>query len=462
MTKLYLIRRNLDTFLGPYTAGEIKEAFQKMQFGLQDEISGHCGPWLILESTDKIRKTYPEIARLIFEDMQSWGMSSPDAIKMTGSGIKEINGGKSSVFSGLGWAIALLVIAALALASAIYFAVTGKTIPFPRESETPFLFEEIKSIAEKQDGPGISRFVEKNLSEITERITRSKKPELQWLPYVRHYAFGFDNLLGNSPPSATTYPLGSIDGLPQRFLRGDGLSHLPLDCSEKAWLARWRGAIRSLNEMVTQAKLVNTHWARLLAWDPHWIRRRDHKGWLKGESYFLGCTYMAEQALKEIFADPSVVSSAGDWEKLGLNKVKNRLTWILEVQKSGLWSNQPTMPQPNDLLSLWTCYESALEIRHLAQCREAFTGGSDESTASYSDERFGWNLIRLILSAKGNLPSEVVQAMNQLLPKVQKGDQYTKLDYRFEIKVWRSLVKQPTGVEKVVEKSLLESPEIRL
>jgi hypothetical protein len=462
MTKLYLIRRNLDTFIGPYSAAEIKEAFQKMQFGLQDEISGHCGPWIPLESTDKIRKAYPEIARLIFEDMQSWGVSSPEAIKVTGSGVKELRSTKSSIFSGLGWAIALLLIAALALASAIYFAVTGKTIPFPRDSETPFLFEELKSIADKQDGPGISRFVEKHLVEITDRITRAKKPELQWLPYVRHYAFGFDNLLGNGPSSAASASLGAIDGLPMRFLRGDNLSHIPMDCSEKAWLARWRGAIRTLNEMVTQARLVNSHWARLLSWDPHWIRRREHKGWLSGESYFLGCTYMAEQALKEIFADPSVVTNSADWEKLGLNKVKTRLNWILEVQKSGLWSNQPTMPQANDLLSLWTCYESALEIKHLAQCRDAYTGGSDENSASYSDERFGWNLIRLILGARGNLPNDVIQAMNQLLPKIQKGDQYNKFDYRFEIKLWRALLKQPTNIEKIIEKSLVESPEIHL
>lgn len=171
---------------------------------------------------------------------------------------------------------------------------------------------------------------------------------------------------------------------------------------------------------------------------------------------------MAEQALKELFSDVTLVSQSGDWEKLGLTKVKTRLAWLVETQKSGAFNTQPTLPQSGDLLSLWTCYESSAEVKHLAQCRDSFTAPMDETTQSYSDDRFGWNLLRIVMASKTPPPTEVLQAMTQLLPKIQKGDQFSRLDYRIEIKIWRAIVKQPTMIDKILEKSQQESSEFRL
>ncbi len=448
MTKLYLIRRNLETFIGPLSAPELKDSFQKMEFGLQDEISGSCGSWITLDNTEKLRKHYPEIARIVLDDQGNWAVSNHDTSHSNlGASSKQKSRKKPHTLSGLGWAISLLVIAAIALSSAIYFAITGKLLILTKEQDNPYLFDELKTLQDRQDEIGLAKFMDKNLREIVERTTRPKKAELQWMPYLRSHAFKYD---------------GSIEGLPHRLLRGEGMTHTPMDCSLKTWNTRWRGAIKSINELVQQYRLVNNHWARILAWDPHWIRRRDHKGWLKGESYYLGCTLMAEQALKELFSDVTLVSQSGDWEKLGLTKVKTRLAWLVETQKSGAFNTQPTLPQSGDLLSLWTCYESSAEVKHLAQCRDSFTAPMDETTQSYSDDRFGWNLLRIVMASKTPPPTEVLQAMTQLLPKIQKGDQFSRLDYRIEIKIWRAIVKQPTMIDKILEKSQQESSEFRL
>lgn len=448
MTKLYLIRRNLESFIGPLSASDMKDAFQKMQFGLQDEICGNCGTWIALDNVEKIRKYYPEVARTVLDDHANWATSSLESIQNpNGASSKKGSKKKPSPLSGLGWAIALLVIAAVALSTAIYFAITGKILILPKDQDNPYLFDELKSIQDRQDETGMIRFMDKNLSEIVDRVTRTKKPEPQWLPYLRSHAFRYD---------------GEVEGLPFRMLRGEGMSHTPMDCSLKTWNTRWRGAIKSINELVQQYRLVNNHWARILAWDPHWIRRRDHKGWLKNESYYLGCSLMAEQALKDLFTDTTLVSQSGDWDKLGLTKVRSRLIWLVESQKSGVWSPQPLLPQTDDLLSLWTCYESSQEVKHLAQCRDAFTATMEDGSQSYSDERFGWNLLRIVMNSKTPPPAEVIQAMTQLLPKIQKGDQYSRLDYRIEIKIWRQIIKQPNTIDKILEKIQQESSEVRL
>ena len=77
MAKLYLIRRNLEGFSGPMSLMELKDAFKRMQFGLSDEVSGHCGPWVTMDNLEKVKKTYPEVARIVYEDLASeWGVSS--------------------------------------------------------------------------------------------------------------------------------------------------------------------------------------------------------------------------------------------------------------------------------------------------------------------------------------------------------------------------------------------------
>src|SRR4051812_38773305 len=92
MSKFYLIRRNLEAFIGPMTLAEMKEAYKRMQFGLQDEVSGHCGPWVSFDNIERVRKHYPEVARIVSEDMLAgWGVSQPEAVRLAPEETKRID-----------------------------------------------------------------------------------------------------------------------------------------------------------------------------------------------------------------------------------------------------------------------------------------------------------------------------------------------------------------------------------
>jgi len=36
-----------------------------MELGLQDEVAGHCGSWVVLENFKDLKKNYPEIAEVV-------------------------------------------------------------------------------------------------------------------------------------------------------------------------------------------------------------------------------------------------------------------------------------------------------------------------------------------------------------------------------------------------------------
>ncbi len=49
----------MERFLGPYSLKQVKEAYGRMEFGLQDEISGSLRQWVAFDDFESIRKHYP-------------------------------------------------------------------------------------------------------------------------------------------------------------------------------------------------------------------------------------------------------------------------------------------------------------------------------------------------------------------------------------------------------------------
>lgn len=446
MAKLYLIRRNLESFSGPMSLIEMKAAYKRMQFGLQDEVSGHCGPWVTFEDLARIKKNYPEIARIVNEDMLAgWGVSDHGS-KLVNEDTRKLD---VKATRGIGLALTFLVIALVAFAAAVYMAngsrMSGKN--HDGDSLTP---EQAMTLLNGGDELGFSALIEDDLPDLVERATRVKRPETAWLPILRHYAFMNEGQLPNFPP---------------KLLRGEGADFSPVDCSLKSWRKRWRDSLKTWNDFLGKKRLIRQHWSYLLAWDPHWIRRREMTGWLPGENYYTGCLTIADKALTEMFSDATLVSSAADWEKMGINKIKQRLSWLVETSKTG----QAGMPFPSassNVLAGWTCLEAARDVKELQKCRDVIgapQGSLDQDIwASYSEERFGWNLLRLVIPMKGALPPELLTLLTQQSTKMNKTDHFTRFDYRVELKLMRILLKQVTPIEKAVEKSQAEFPEVRL
>jgi len=439
MAKLYLIRRNLETFAGPMTLSEMKEAYKRMQFGLQDEVAGHCGPWVVFENLTAVKKHYPEIARIVNEDMLAgWGISDHNA-RLINEDTRRIEVRR---VRGAGLAVTFLVIAVVAFAAAIYMA-NGSHLSGKAKGQQGFISpEEPQALLDRGDHAGFEAYMDEHAGEMVGRIVRARKPELQWLPYLRYYAFQHD---------------GVVNGLPPKYLRGGVATAAPIDCSLKMWHRRWRASIKSWNDLIVQRKLPLAHWARILAWDPYWIRRRDNRGWIGTQNFYVGCLTMANHAMADLLADPSLVSTAADWDRMGATKIKQRLQWLLEMARDGR-SSVPTAVTAGNNLSIWTCFEAAHDVKGLAKCRDGTAGSTAlDPWQAYNDERYAFNLLRLAVTETAPLPSDLAAALAQQTQRIGKSDHFTRFDYRSELKLLHNLTQTGGGAtEKAAAKATSE------
>lgn len=444
MPKLYLIRKGLESFVGPMTLAEMKEAHKRMGFGLQDEVSGHCGPWVIFEDLERIKKYYPEVARIVNEDMLAgWGVSN-HGVPLKEAAPEETRRLQAKPSRSFGFAVAFLVIAVLAFAAAVYMANNGRFSGKLKDGGEEPVLEQAQGFLDRRDSIGFDQYMEANLEGIVRKTVLAKNGESPWLPHLRLFAFSHE---------------GAVKDLDPKLLRGATAASAPSDCSLRTWRKRWRASVKQWAQQANERKLVRgAHWSRLLAWDPHWIRRRDSKGWPTGLNYYVMCLSMADKALAEVAADPSLVTTAADWDKLGMPKLRQRLTWVLEMAKDGQ-STQSFQADASNPMSSWNCFEGARDLKSLARCREGASEPSDPWT-SYNDERYAWNVVRLAAKEKGVPTPELLDLVAKVTAKINKADYFTRFDYRPEHKFARGLGKS-SPVEKSVEKVQGEFTDVK-
>ena len=441
MAKLYLIRRNLEAFTGPMTLMELKDAYKRMQFGLQDEVSGHCGPWVTLENLERVKKQYPDVARIVHEDMVgAWGVATDSDAKFIKAASKRA---KVKSTRGVGLAMVFLAIAIAAFVAAIYMAnsarMSSKAKEQPDHNIKP---EDAQSLLEKGDREGFNRLMQTNIIGIVEQVQQQKVYADAWLPYLRSYVFSHD---------------GQMAGLDPKILRGTAIA--PVDCSLKMWSGRWRGSYRDWNEFLSDHKLVHAHWARILAWDPNWIKHRDNKGWLSTENYYSACLTMAQRALNDLVAEGALSLNRSELDRMGLNKIKSRLEWQISSIKGAAMPEVSSDPTAS--LAGWTCLEAAHDLTSLQKCRAALARSNDIWN-EYNEERFGWNLLRLASAIRGAIPTELSNQISQLAGKMHQEDHFTRFDYQTEARLLNAFVTRELSPVKSAEQAQPELPNVKL
>ena len=453
MAKLYLVRRNLETFAGPMTLVEMQEAYKHMQFGLQDEVAGHCGPWVTFENLERIKKQYPEVARIVHEEMMAgWNVNSDSEGKLINEDTKRL---AIKSVRGVSLAVFFLVVAVVAFIAALYMASAGKTaVKAKEQQESALRPRDLDGMLERRDSAGFDRYIELHRGELVAQVSQRQTLDEGWLPYLRHFAFAHE---------------GQIVGLNPKYLRGSAAAATPVDCSLQIWRRRWRSSSNDWNDLLLGHELVRAHWARLMAWDPYWIKRREHTGWIGTQNYYAACLSMADKALTEVGADLVKVMPTEEWDQLGYARLKARLAWLQASLKGTTVAAVAVIPEAAKVLvndsssvGLWTCFETAADLSALTRCRRGMSGAKDTTWQAYNDERYGWNLLRLAASTHGTLPADMRGLMLQFGPKINKEDHFTRFDYRPEASLFLVLTRSNIPAEKVVEKAQTEFPSVKL
>lgn len=458
MPQLYLIRRENRIFLGPMTIEAFREGLRKMTFGLQDEVAGNCGKWVILDNEEQIRKNYPELVGIISAELPvAWRemtghakqiskkdqkvkavkakererSSSTSSRRSSGGDLESYGRSRKNRANAL--LFAFIAVAVLAIAAGLYMKTREE--PLPQVTE-------IAALAQKSDPNEFLNEMGNRIIPIVSKINRGKDPQNTWLPYLRMYAF---------------YTNGTVDNLPIKVLRGTVPASAPQDCSVDSWKKRWRESAPQTAAWLNGKSLVRTQMTRALSWDPHWIRRRAVKGWLKPRNWFEGCLMSATVALRGLATEVNLGADAGVMTVDMLAAVSRRLQAELEIIQTGHTS---LSGDSTTVLGSLTCMDQAENFAALQRCRTKF---ADVGLQQFSDEHANWQWVRLALASPTNpIEPALLADINQGISKLVSEDTMSKLDFSPELRFLQLLQQQTGKLDGVVERVGSEFADVRL
>jgi hypothetical protein len=418
MERLYLIRVGMERFLGPYTLKQVQEAYHKMQFGLQDEISGSLRQWVTFDNIEGIRRHYPELVQLIHSEMMSgWGItvaptpSVPNArMRMGGTSFNRTSAGRGVIF-----AAAFAVLLALILGFLSYR--DGEWVnPIAYLKDRSYY--QAKSYLGDRYNPRFEGYMDRNRHDITQAM-KKKKGSVQWLPYVRSVAYAKD---------------GRWEGLSPKRLRGATDSFLPQDCSVAAWDERWRDSKNDWLAFLEGRRLPREEWSRVLMMDTHWIKNRSPMaGWMEPGSYHEACLRTALKSLVKLNND----DATGDGKI-----ILSRLRW----QLGAISGTSPTEEyEMSGTLWAMSCLEDAHAADDLKNCFN-----SVKVRGPWQEFFEAMILVRrmaLLVADDAQLAEIPLRELQNLLAAYTPKAPELFLDYMEEVKFYQEIIAQKGNVK---------------
>ena len=437
--KLYLVRRNLETIYGPMNFDEFRRGFEHMEFGLQDEISGHCRTWVFLENGKALKTNYPEIHKYVFQNLNTWSDSLQHNSFKRGINRSMLRSKQNKVFA------TLLVIFVFLL---IFYA--RKEGVFNSRKDEFSAKDAVKMLRQEK----YAHLDDKIKSMLPQILSTQKKGGefFEWLPVLRWYAFQ-----GN----------GEIPGIPGRIIRGVAADHLPEVCSYSKFRNLYLKSVPKWQDFLVKKELIEESWAQILSWDPHWIKRRVQAGWIKPESYPAACISMGLQVFSTLHSDSefteTIAGVYGGKAQSLQDTIKNRFAWISYIVNSTSKPHMdPLLPKKN-LTDQWSCMEAATNLAQLTSCHES-TKKDKDGWRAYGENRFLFNLVRLLVHGSEDSRKKILaDFFGDQNPSVFTAtDPFNSSDLRAELTFLRTLLRENGDKEKSFNRVRIEHLEVDL
>jgi hypothetical protein len=276
MPRLYLVRRQLENFLGPYTAKEVEQQYDSLTFGSADEIAGNCGPWVCFEQKSKIKEFYPEIYSLMSSKLNSAAPRSHEEKK-----IRPSSRSKSKRFKNR-----LLLVVAVLIISVVGYLKSDQLLYLIDENHVSLELDEAKHLIATSQKDKFMRYLQLNIEQAVSKATENSAGYHRWIPILRAYSFW-----GN----------GSVKNLNNAAIRGRDRFFAPKNCTKAAWQKRWLKAKNELYPFIQGEYSSPKVWIRALLWEPQWISwRGNHKGWIVPKNYYALCSEMALKSFQSV------------------------------------------------------------------------------------------------------------------------------------------------------------------
>jgi hypothetical protein len=399
MKRYYLIRRKLETFLGPMTLDEVRSSFQKLEFGGQDEICGHCGKWVVIEDSPRLRQHYPEVSDALSNPMVGgWATTSGH------DGAAKIRKSKKPARRRSVAGFAVVAVACGLIAGIAAFVLNNQELSSKFLDDNLPLTSRAKSLVEAQQWDDFRNYMLRHRDSIASRAGKSKSSYDEWIPYLRAAAY-----LGE----------GEVDGVRAKLLQGPGKFRAPADCSADAWRRRWSQISQTEFENFLAGNLNSKKLPlRTLLWDPHWIRRRKVDGWIVPANYYAFCLEMSKKGWNSFSNEMAA----------GLNPnikvaVERRLNTQISIINS---TNVAVVDGGNDILRIINCLDQTQTENQTSVCKTAV---NQQEMSSFIDAYENYTKIRIITELNQNLSEEQLAGFESITKNITPAAPLTGLDY---------------------------------
>ena len=409
--KLYLIRVDMERFIGPVSLREVRDSYRRMEFGLQDEIAASNKEWVAFDDLERVTRVYPELAELIKKEMLSgWGSTEPEPRSLPGAEI--IESLPRRTFSIILRAILLFMIAASVFAT-VYVVKEKKTNEVKLLFKDPKIIQAMFYFADSYN-PYFEAFMYRNRSDINRSMKKNGTYKL-WIPYIRAVAFKSE---------------GRWEGVSFKKLRGKDAMYAPADCSLKTWKTRWQRSRSQWSSFLRGRTLPAQDWAKVLVWDPIYVGQRlEHPGWIEPRNHYEACLKMALKGLEEV---------SNEREDSDAKILMSRLRWNLSnIEESFDSSDEHEFQMSGSLWSL-SCIEDSDSDDSLSQCQNGVN--LSRVWKRLIKERSQLRRARMILNNNSALRGQVINDLNERLKAIPNRGYLTNFDYRDEIKFYQLVI----------------------
>lgn len=427
--RLYLIRIDMERFLGPMSLKEMRESYRRMEFGLQDELASSNKLWVTFDDLELIKRHYPELVGFVKKEMLSgWG-SSALPTNFTRDEVTLYSRRKSSSTSSLIKKIMLVALISFISLFAIYAIKNPRFQDFTAFFEDPLLSQAAILYSDEYN-VNFEAFMDKNAEKILQLI-KEPKAYRRWLPYIRAVAYRRD---------------GTWKTLGARDIKDNSTKNLAFDdCSLQYWADMWKKSETYWSAFSEGRKLYKSPWARVLVWDSFRIRSLPSQSWMEPSNYFEACMQMAVKALENFDLDS---------QKFQVNIFRSRLRWSMSLMNA-----QPLDAQFQMSGTLWalSCIDGARSEQEIRNCTSSMKFG--KAWEKYLEFRSNLQTLRIQIDDSSRISPDKLNQIRSILASLSAIDSVTGFDYTPEIRFYSLLVELNGNLSEAKARIKLEQPD---
>ena len=432
MSRLYLVRKNLELYLGPMDIVEFKEGYKKLKFGTDAEICSSLKKWVKLSDHHRLQARYPQIASIVSK-ASIWEQSMAPVQIRDDHAIRSRSSGKQSSF--FFYATSFLIIALVIIG--VWGYKSGAFVSHKKITTQTA----VQLLSQKREVEFL-KYMESHIAVIVPEASKHKTSYTEWIPYIRYYAYKNG---------------GSVVGMKPQLLKGAVSTNLaPADCSVEALRSKLGEELQTdWKALLHGSATPTTILQKMLFWDPYWIKIRVDPSWIQPINYYQACLIELSQVIKQ---DQFILPM--DVKPILESRVEHELSILSAKQPGFRFESIKPKTVPTNILGALSCIEDDGDAE-VCIPKDVLAAPATKYLTVRKQRMDVFKILSSIV-IKESILSDELSELYTLRTNLKPIDQITQFNYSSEYQII-TYMQHTSGSVKDTKKMMEQSsPEIEL